>query len=204
MATTELQKLSAETTAAICARCPFGDEAKKLLEEGRLDPEATPGAFFDALIAGEAWLDAVRFLAHALPRPEAVGWACTCVREVAPPGEDLPGTRAAEAWLREPSDENRRAAMAVAENLEFAGPDAWTAVAAFWADGSMTPPDAPAVPPGEELTGHAAAGAVMLAAVQSEPEKATEKQRRFLALGVEIANGAQPWLAPAAGAGGAE
>jgi hypothetical protein len=200
MARIQLQRTSAETTAAICARYQLGDEAKKLLAEGRVDPEATPGGFLDALVAAQAWLDALRFLAYALPRPEAVGWACTCVREVAASGEDLPGTRAAEAWLRDPSDENRRAAMAVAENLEFAGPDAWAAVAAFWADGSMAPPDAPAVPPGEEFTGHAAAGAVMLAAVRSEPEKAAEKQRRFVALGVEIANGARPWQVAGGGA----
>jgi hypothetical protein len=200
VARSELRRTSAETTAAICARYPLGDEARKLLAEGRLDPEAAPGGFLDALVAGEAWLDALRFLAYALPRPEAVGWACACVREAAPSGEDLPGTRAAETWLRDPSDENRRAAMAVAENLEFSGPDAWAAVAAFWADGSMAPPDAPAVPAREEFTGHAAAGAVMLAAVQNEPEKAAEKHRRFVALGVEIANGARPWQAGGGGA----
>jgi hypothetical protein len=53
----------------------------------------------------------------------------------------------------------------------------------------MAPPDAPPVPPGEELTGTAVAGAVMLAAVQTEPERAEEKFRRFLMQGIDIANG---------------
>ena len=37
------------------------------------------------------------------------------------------------------------------------------------------------------------AGAVMLAAVQSEPEKAPEKYQKFLAQGIEVAKGNQRW-----------
>lgn len=203
MAGTELSKLSAETTAEICARFKLGDESLALLASGELDPELLPGEFLDQLLALGQHNDAVRFLAYALPRPEAVWWACRCLRSVAPRPDELPGVEAAEKWLRDPTDENRRAAMAVAESVEFSTPDAWAGVGVFWADGSMAPPDAPEVPPGEELTGHAIAGAVCLAAVQSEPQKAAEKQAHFAALAVEVANGRDTWQEPGSADAGA-
>jgi hypothetical protein len=45
------------------------------------------------------------------------------------------------------------------------------------------------VPPGETLTAAAVAGAVCLAAVQQEPERAPEKYRVFIAQGLDIAAG---------------
>ena len=142
------RKRSADTTAEICAGFGLGEEAKKLLAEERLNPEVEPGAFLDELLALELHVDAVRFLAYALPKREAVWWACQCVRSVAAEADELPGLQAAEAWVRDPSEENRRAAMEAAESLEFGSPDAWAAVGAFWAEGSLAPPDAPVVPPG--------------------------------------------------------
>ena len=53
----------------------------------------------------------------------------------------------------------------------------------------MAPPNAPVVPPGDALTGAAVAGAILLAAVQTEPQKAAEKYRRFLDYGIDIAGG---------------
>jgi hypothetical protein len=43
------------------------------------------------------------------------------------------------------------------------------------------------------LTAKAASGAVLLAGVLSEPEKAADKYDQFLALGLEIAGGKRPW-----------
>jgi hypothetical protein len=65
-------------------------------------------------------------------------------------------------------------------------------MAAFWSSGSMGPATAPPVPPADHLTGHAAAGAVMLAAVARQPEKAPEKYKAFLQIGKEIMNGKEP------------
>jgi hypothetical protein len=52
------------------------------------------------------------------------------------------------------------------------------------------------VPPGEQLTATAVASAVILTAVQTEPEKADEKFKRFLTLGIEVAEGANRWKEP--------
>jgi hypothetical protein len=81
--------------------------------------------------------------------------------------------------------------MAAAEAAGFRTPASWAAVAAFWSEGSLAPPDVPAVPPGDSLSAQAVTGAVMLAAVWSEPEKAPEKYATFLAQGRALGDGWQ-------------
>src|SRR5207245_1179123 len=152
--------------------------------------------FINTLMEKQQFPDAVRFLAHALPKREAVWWACLCARASAgskPPPNIAAALQTAEKWVVDPSEENRRAAMPAAEAAEFKTPAGCAAVAAFWSGGSLVPPNVPVVPPGEYLTAHGVAGAVMLAAVVSEPEKAPEKYRTFLTQGIEVANGTQRW-----------
>jgi hypothetical protein len=191
MSSNGLVKITAKTAAEVCKHFQLGDEAKKLMRDG-----LTPAQFLDTLIDKQQFPDAVRFLAHALPKQEAVWWACVCARAVA--GSNLPpkiaaALQAAEKWVADPSEGNRRAAMPAAEAAEFKTPAGCAAVAAFWSGGSLAPPNVPVVPPGEYLTAHGVAGSVMLAAVQSEPEKAPEKNRKFLAQGIEVAKGTLRW-----------
>ena len=184
-------KVTAKMAAEVCKHFPLGEEAKKLLRDG-----LTPAQFLDILMDKQQFPDAVRFLAHALPKREAVWWACLCGRAVAgpnPPPQIAAALQAAEKWVVDPSEENRRAAMPAAEAAEFKTPAGCAAVAAFWSGGSLAPPNVPVVPPGEYLTAHGVAGAVMLSAVQSEPEKAPEKYQKFLAQGIEVAKGNQRW-----------
>jgi hypothetical protein len=153
----------------------------------------------EPLVAAEAFPDAIRLVAQSLPKRQAVWWACLCVRKVAgasPADGTLAALGAAEAWVIDPSEENRRAALPAAEAAGYGTAAGCAAAAAFWSGGSLAPPNLPAVPPGEHLSAHGAASAVMLAAVATEPEKAPEKSREFLRLGVEIDEGAHPWPEP--------
>jgi len=157
-----------------------------------LDPNFTPSAFLEELTRQGLHTDAIRFLAHALPKREAVWWACLCVRDSLTPETpplSVVALQAAEKWVYTANEENRREAMTRAEADGFNTPASWAAVAAFWSGGSMAPPNVPAVPPGETLTAAAVSGAILLAAVQREPERALEKYQRFLEYGVDIANG---------------
>jgi hypothetical protein len=157
-----------------------------------LAPDASPAEFLEALILEAHWTDAVRFLAHALPKREAVWWAATCARMTLPadaPPEVAAALQAAEAWVFQPSEENRRAAMAKAEAATLTTAPSWAAVAAFWSGGSLGPVEAPPVPPAETLYAAAVTGAVILAAVYAEPQFAPQKYRRFLDAGVDIARG---------------
>jgi hypothetical protein len=150
------------------------------------------GAFLEILIREAQWTDAVRFLAHALPRREAVWWACTCARLTLPkdaPPEVAAALEAAEAWVFQPTEEHRRAAMQKAEIAGFETPSAWSAVSVFWSGGSMAPPDAPPVPPADRLLPTAVTSTILLAAVQTEPQFADRKYKRFLEAGIDIARG---------------
>lgn len=137
--------------------------------------------------------EAARLCAHALPKREAVWWACMCAAAVpdgALPATDAAARLAAEAWVRKPTEEAlRRAAWAAAEKTEYRSPEAWAAVGAFWSGGSMAPEGQPVVPPAEHLTGLAVSGAIVLASVRSRPERSRARLERFLAAALDIANG---------------
>lgn len=184
-------KITAKTGAEICQRFKLGDDAKELLREGM-----APKPFLDVLLEKNLYQDAARFLAHALPKREAVWWACLCARLAhgAKPEEKIAAAiQTAEKWAVDPSDDNRRAAFPAAEKAELRTPAGCAAMAAFWSGGSLAPPNLPVVPPKEELTGHGVSCAVMLAAVLTEPEKAAEKYARFFKIGLEVAAGTNRW-----------
>ena len=132
-----LAKVEARTAAEVCKRFPLGEDAKKLLRDGM-----TPPQFLAVLTEKQLAVDAVRFLAHALPKREAVWWACLCARQAA--GGNLPAKpaaalQAAERWAADPSEDNRRKAQAAAEAAEMSTPAGCAAMAAFWSGGSMAP-----------------------------------------------------------------
>ncbi len=156
-----------------------------------LDAESTPARFLERLIENGQYPEAVQFLAMALPRREAVWWACLSARKAQAKldAEREAAVKAAEAWVVEPSEENRRKTMAAAEATEFQNSAGWAAVGAFWSGGSMVAPDLPAVPPAPELTGRAVGGAVLLAVVESGPENSEEKYKFLLERGIDIAKG---------------
>ena len=55
------------------------------------------------------------YLAWALPRREAVWWACQCVRAAVPPAEgsaDDAALQAAQRWASSATEDHRRAAFA--------------------------------------------------------------------------------------------
>jgi hypothetical protein len=190
MASGPLLKVAVKSAAEVCARFELGDEARPLLRPG-----LTPAQYLDLLMEKQHYQDATRFLAHGLPKREAVWWACLCAKGAA--GTSPPPTAAAiksaERWVADPSEDNRRAAMPAAEEAKFGTPAGCAALAAFFSGGSLGPPNVPAIPPAETLTGDAVAGAVMMAVVIKEPEKAPEKYRAFLSRGIEIANGKNLW-----------
>ncbi len=186
-----LTKVTARTAAEVCRAVQLGDEAKKLLRDG-----LTPRAFLDELVAKKHYPDAVRFLAFALPKREAVWWACLCARQAYSGGADakiLAALAASEKWVTDPSDANRRAAFAAAQAADIGNPAGSTGVAVFFSGGSIAPPNVPEVKPPERATAQAVAGAVMLAAVMKEPEKMAAKYQKYLTLGIEVGNGANRW-----------
>lgn len=186
-------KLKAADMQTVLARAELSPEAQRIAAAAADVPAA-----LEALSAAGLLTDAARLVAHALPKREAVWWACMCARatEPAPAAADAEALAAAETWVRRPEEANRRQAMAKAEAAGFRTPEAWAAIGAFWSGGSMAPEGQPVVPPADHLTGLAVAGAVALAAVRKHPERAEAALRAFLASALDIAGGGAGRLAP--------
>jgi hypothetical protein len=177
----------ARLAADVAKSVKLSDAAIKLLT-----PTHTPRQFFDALAAVPALADdAIRFLAAALPKREAVWWGVLCVKDALPKPTDPVAAKAvatAEAWAKEPSETNRRAAEAAANGAGYGTAAGSLAAAAFWSGGSLNPPHLPPVPPKAELTGVAVAGAVLLASAAAPASPAPAKAK-FVALGADVASG---------------
>src|SRR5262249_34717082 len=121
-------KVTAKTAAEVCKLCTLGDEAKALARDGQ-----TPKQFFDVLLEKQLHLDAIRLLAAALPKRGPVWWACLCARQAHgtnPPSKITAATAAAEKWVADPGEANRRAAQAAAEAAELGTPAGCAAMAA--------------------------------------------------------------------------
>jgi hypothetical protein len=186
-----------------------GTELALVMDRATLAPEAQAplqgcADVADAIVRLEASgfaSEAVRMLAHALPRREGVWWACMCAANTAPadlPEADRLARETAELWVRQQKDEQRRAAMAHAEASGFQTPEAWSGVAAFWSGDSMSPVGQPAVPPPPTAVGGAVAGAVALSAVRGDVKRHAERLKRFLESGRNIAAGGPGRMPPEA------
>ncbi len=178
-------------TSEISAVAELGEEAMALVR-----PDLHPLDFVSLLMTKAMYPDAVRFIAHALPKREAVWWGWVCARRSAgenPPPKIKASLDATEKWIAQPNDDNRRSAMAAAEKAELGTAAGCAGLAAFFSGDSLAPRDARAVPPGEFLAAKAVAGAVIFAAVAKEPERAPEKFRSFVAQGVDVSNRVKLW-----------
>jgi hypothetical protein len=178
-------------TAAIAGVAEMGEGALAFMK-----PEMHPLDYVSLLMEKKLYPDAVRFLAHALPKREGVWWAWMCARRVCgenPPPKIKASLAATEQWIAQPSDENRRAAMDAAEAADLGTAAGCAGLGAFFSGDSLGPPGAPPVPPGEYLTAKAVSGAVIFAAMGGEPEEAPEKFRSFVSQGVDVTNRIQLW-----------
>jgi hypothetical protein len=169
-------KILDSTAATICARCVLPDTSLR-----RLSPGIGPGEFVDLLVANKEYVAGIEFVAHALPAREAVWWACLCIQHAF--GDTLQGKErdtcyAAVQWVLRPTEENRIFAKnsAEANGLAGAAGSAATAAGIGGAAAAFT-------------TAKAAANAVKLASIQAGAAKIGDTQRRFIALGLEIADG---------------
>jgi hypothetical protein len=96
---------------------------------------------------------------------------------------------AALAWLKEPSEQNRRAAMAAAEIDEMQSAASWVAMAAFWSEGSLAPPELPEVPPDDRLTSQGVIAALLITAAQGDFSQIAGKYRSIMETGRKVRSG---------------
>lgn len=182
-----MKKVTQKLAAEICTNIELEKEAELLL-----DATFTPEQYLNTLIDNKQYFSAVIFLAHALPRREAVWWACVCAKAVITTktsDDDVDALKSAEQWVYSPTEENRRLAERLAEKTKFVTPQSWAAMGAFWSGGSITGVDDPPVPPAKYLYAHAVAGSINLAATIDTERDSENLYQVFFQQGINIANG---------------
>ena len=183
-----LTKVKAETAAEICGLYPMSDEVEALLTD-----QATPAQHLQSMLENGLLLDSASFLAHALPKREATWWACLCARDTLPEGvkpKVVAALEAAEAWVFKPNEDQRREALAKAEAADMTGSaSAFSAAAAGWSGGSLGQPGEADMPPGDTMTATAVFSAVAMSALEGDQQEQAARFDRFLAWGIDIANG---------------
>jgi len=182
-----LVKIGAATAAEICANFDLNKEAKQLLREGM-----NPQEFVSELIEKKKLVDAIHFMAHALPAREGVWWGCLCMQhafgnDLTPP--DRAAATAAVRWVMQPTEENRVTAKSPADAAPPPSVAGALAMAAFQTGGNVAPPGMPPMPPAPFAAAKVIALAVTLASIKTEPVNIAKMQRSYTELAIEIAAG---------------
>jgi hypothetical protein len=122
-------------------------------------------ALLRSLMTQEAWAPAIAFCAYLLPRREAVWWGCQSLRSMRPQlsRAEIAALDAAEAWVHEPDETHRRAALDLHTRGDAGLPAIWMALAAGWSGGSIVPPEYPNVRAPPEQTARAVRSGLLIA-----------------------------------------
>jgi hypothetical protein len=171
-----LVKIQAATAAEVCANFDLDVEAKPLLRDGM-----KPHEFLAALTEQKKFVEAIDFMAHALPVREGIWWGCLCMQHAVGDRLSPPERAAATAvvrWVMQPTEETRTAAKAPAEAADPLSPAGALAMAAYQAGGGA---------PGAIASAKSIARAIKLASIKAE--RIAKMQECYLELGMEIAEG---------------
>ncbi len=184
----ELVKIGARQASDILSRFELSEDAAEFADKGQLPPLE----FIKQLVQKNLFFDAVKFLAHALPKREAIWWACLAVKKALPESAAAPqlaALNAAEQWAFGPSEEKRLLAKAWSEKTGQKSAASWAATAAFWSGGSIAKPGEPDMMPPPYLYAHAVAGAISMAAFELNKDNAAEPFKLFIRQGLDLAAG---------------
>ncbi len=142
------------------------DAFPKVTAEIDLRPTGeSPLDFARKLLARAHRFDAIVFTACLLPRREGVWWCCQCVRALGGNQAD-DALLVAEAWVREPEETQRRAALEIAASGGTRVATTWLALAAGHSGGSVTPEGSTPARASPDATAINLKAAVILAIVQ--------------------------------------
>jgi len=120
-------------------RALFESFPEALRNIGAAPTDEPPIAFLKRLVAEGKPDQASSVCAYLLPRREAVWWGCESARTLLgdQSRSDTAELMAAEAWVREPTEENRRVALDIGTKAASNEPQTWLALAAGWSSGTL-------------------------------------------------------------------
>jgi hypothetical protein len=162
----------------------FPEVSQKL---GLAPTDRPPVDFIAALLSAGKLPDAVVFCAHLLPRREAVWWGCASARALAADAtRESPGFRAAEAWVYQPDDQHRQAALQIGTNGDHNDPGIWLALAAGWSGGFQVLGNQQ-MPTPPFMTARAVRIAILLSAAKVGGAERSARLRSCIAEGIRLA-----------------
>lgn len=150
-----------------------------------------PIAFIEALLASPVPEEAVTFAAYVLPRRHSVWWGHECLRHVAAmlSETDQEMLALAAAWVGEPNEDTRYAALDAAMEAPVKSPGVWIAMGAGWSGGSMVPKDYQPVAPPPFLTARAVNGGILSILALTDRKQRPARLTEFVQMALQIARG---------------
>jgi hypothetical protein len=148
-----------------------------------------PIDYLRALTSKASFQDALTFCAYLLPRREAVWWACGCVRDVLdeiPPPHSA-ALLAAEAWVGQPDNDRRQAALDIGTLGDDNDPITWLARGAGWSGGFLVSHPQRQVPVPPYMTPRAIRVALLLAFSKVKPDEKPARIKFWITEGIKLA-----------------
>jgi hypothetical protein len=127
-------------------------------------PEVQPIDFYSTLCRNGDLGEAVRFLAQALPRYEAILWGNKALKVISGVSGEAALLKIVQDWIDEPEDKRRRVVWSAAEAVDEDQPERLLGYAVFLSGGSIAPEDQAPVNPAPHLCGQLASAAIITAA----------------------------------------
>ncbi len=152
--------------------------------------------YAELLIQHDLWMPAINYMSHAIPAREGIWWAWFCARKSvlakATPDEQR-ALSLAEAWIAQPSEDNRRAAKFCAERIPSGSPPQCVLEAIAF-NGELEDPatgkSAPAIP---YMSSKFVAAAVVGASYLPDPEHPEVAAIDYLKQAFEVASRINLW-----------
>ena len=180
----QLKKITAEKATDITQHYEMEEEAADQLNK---NTSMVPYDFITLLLRQELYSEAVKFLAHALPKRRSVWWASLCARTAPEEQTNTQALIAVQRWVQEPNEEHRKNCFNLAEMDQLKSSASWAALAAFWSSGSIADDSIAQIPPPPFQYALAVTAAVNLAAA-AHPS-VNDAFKMLLQEGLDIANG---------------
>ncbi len=143
-------------------------------------------AFLNRLVAAGKPDQSIEVCAYLLPRREAVWWGCASARTLlgGKLQDDAAALAAAEAWVKEPTDENRQTALDIGMKAASHEPLTWLARAAGWSSGTLPPLPVP-VP--AYMTSRAVRICMLISMRRANPDQRPKLLQSCLSEGLRLA-----------------
>ena len=181
------KKLTSEKASEIIDDEEFEAEALELLET-----DARPEAFIETLSAAGKWTDAVMFMARALPKREAVWWACVCAGGtdmLKKHKDEVLALKTAEKWTFKPTEENRVGAFLQSQKSNTPSIGTMSCLAAAFSSGKLSLSEGQSFEPDTTAFPKIISGIILISANDKGPEQFDTLLEQFLQQGINIACG---------------